>query len=81
MMFYLLYYDVQHVTCQHALLSQENQEYYNQHDQQLIPCKHDGGSGYYNQSDQQFLVYKHNVGLEQVNTELIPSIVLEEKED
>ena len=62
-------------------LSQENQDFYNQHNQRLITCKHDGGQGYYNQSDQQFIARKHNGGLEQVNTELVPNIVLEEKED
>ena len=31
--------------------SQENQGYYNQHDQQPITCKHDGSRGHYNQSD------------------------------
>ena len=30
------------------LLSQENQDYYNQHDQQFITCKYDGGQEYYN---------------------------------
>ena len=33
------------------LLSQDNQDYYNQHDQQPITRKHDGGQGYYNRSD------------------------------
>ena len=46
------------------LLSQENKDYYNRHDQQLITCKHDGGQGYCNQSDQQFIARKHNGGLE-----------------
>ena len=63
------------------LSSQENKDYYNQHDQQLITCKHDGGQGYYNQSDQQFIACEYNGGLEQVNTKLVPNIVLEEKED
>ena len=61
------------------LLSQENQDYYNHHDQQLITCKYDGDQGYYNQSDQQFITRKYNGDLEQVNTELVPAIVLEEK--
>ena len=63
------------------LLSQENQDCYNQHDQQLITCKYDGGQGYYNRSDQQFITRKHNGGLEQVNTELVPAIVLKEREE
>ena len=63
------------------LLSQENQDYYNWHDQQLTTYKYDVGWGYYNQSDQQFIICKHNSGLEQVNTELVPDIVLEENED
>ena len=42
------------------LLSQENQEYYNRHDQQFITHKHDGGQEYYDQSDQQFIARKHS---------------------
>ena len=30
------------------LLSQENEDYDNQHDQQLMICKHDGGQGHHN---------------------------------
>ena len=30
------------------LISQENQDYYNQHDQQFITHKHDGSQKYYN---------------------------------
>ena len=30
------------------VLSQENQDYYNRHDQQFIARKHDGGQKYYN---------------------------------
>ena len=64
-----------------SLWSQENQDYYNQHDQQLITRKHDGGWEYYNQSDQQFIARKHDGGLEQVTIELVPDIILEEEED
>ena len=32
-------------------ISQENQDYDNQHDQQLMICKHDGGQRYCNQSN------------------------------
>ena len=46
-----------------------------------MTCKHDGGQGYYNQRDQQFIAHKHNGGEEQVNTELAPDIVLEDKEE
>ena len=63
------------------LSSQENQDYNNRHDQQLITCKHDDNWGYYNQSDQQFIDCKHNGGREQVNTELVADIVLEEEEN
>ena len=35
------------------LLSQENQNYDNQHDQHLMTCKHDAGRGQHNQSDPQ----------------------------
>ena len=50
------------------LLSQESQDYGNQHDQQLMTRKHDGGQGHYNKSDQQFIAHKHNGGVERVNT-------------
>ena len=33
------------------LLSQENQDYDNQYDQQLMTCKHDSGQGHHNQSN------------------------------
>ena len=58
------------------LLSQENQDYYKWHDQQLITCKHDDGRKYYDQSDPQFIVHKHNNGIEQVNIESVPNIIL-----
>ena len=61
------------------LLGQENQDYYNWHDQQLITHKHDYGQEYYNWRDQQHIACKHNGGLEQVTTELVPDIVLEEE--
>ena len=35
------------------LLSQENQDYDNEHDQQLMTCKHDTGQGHHNPSDPQ----------------------------
>ena len=35
------------------LLSQENKDYDNQHDQQLMTCKHDTGRGYQNLSNPQ----------------------------
>ena len=63
------------------LLRQENQDYYNWHDQQFIVCKHDGDWKYYNQSDQQFITRKHDGCPEQVTNELILNIVLEEEED
>ena len=63
------------------LLSQENQDYTNQHDQQLMTRKHDGCGGHQNQSYQQFIAHKHNGGVEQVNTKLEPDGVLEEKEE
>ena len=53
------------------LSSQENQDYNNQHDQQLMTRKHDGGQGYYNQSNPQLIAHRHNGGVEQVNTELV----------
>ena len=62
-------------------LSQQSQDYYNQHDQQFISRKHDGGRGYYNQSDQQLFARKHKGGLEQVTIELVPNIILEEEEE
>ena len=63
------------------LLSQENQDYDNEHDQQLMTCKHDGGQRYHNQSDSQSISHKHNSDIEQGNTELEPNSVLEEKEE
>ena len=63
------------------LLSQDDQDYDNQHDQQFIARKHDGGQKYCNQNDLQFIASKHNGGLEQVTTELVPNIVLEEEDD
>ena len=63
------------------LLNQENQDYYNQHDQQFSACKHDGGQEYYNWRDQQFIACKYDGGLEQVTIELVPDIILEEEED
>ena len=62
-----------------CLLSQENQDYYNRYDQQLIARKHDSGQKYYNKSDQQFITRKHNGGLKQVTIELVPNIILEEE--
>ena len=53
------------------LSSQENQDYNNQHDQQLMTCKHDGCRGYYDQSNPQFIAHRHNGVVEQVNTELV----------
>ena len=43
--------------------------------------KHDGGQRYYNQTDPQFIAHKHNGGVERVNTELIPDIVLVVKQE
>ena len=63
------------------LLSQENQDYDNWHDQQLMTHKNDGGWGHHNQSNSQFIAHKHNGGGERVNTELEPDSVLEEKEE
>ena len=63
------------------LLSQENQDYYNQHNQQFIARKHDGGQGYYNLRDQQLITREYDGGLEQVTIELVPDIILEEEED
>ena len=63
------------------LSSQENQDDYNWHDQQLITRKYDDDWGYYNQSDQQFIACKHNSDLERVTNELVPAIVLEEEGD
>ena len=45
------------------LLSQENQDYNNQHDQQLMTYKHDGGQGHHNQSDPQFDAHRYNSGV------------------
>ena len=36
---------------------------------------------YYDQLDQQYIAYKYNGGLEQVTLELVPNIILIEKED
>ena len=67
-------------TTDNEVLNQENQYYNNQHDQQLMTRKHDSDQGHHNQSNPQF-IGKHNGGLEQVNTELVPNTVLEEKEE
>ena len=40
--------------------SQENEDYHNQHDQQLVTSKHDCSQGHHNQSDSQFIYCKHN---------------------
>ena len=71
------------VTNTHAIniLSQENEGYNNQHDQQLMTRKNDGGQGRHNQNIPQFIVQKHNGGVKQVNNELEPNSVLEEKEE
>ena len=45
------------------LLSQEPHDYYFQHDQQFVACKHDGDQEYYNQRDQQFVAYKYDYSL------------------
>ena len=63
------------------LLSQENKDHYNQHDQQPTTCKHDGGQGYYNQSDQEYIASEQDNGLERVTIKLVPNIILEEEED
>ena len=63
------------------LLSQENQDYDNQYDQQLLTRIHDGGWGHHNWSNPQFIPHKHNGGVERVTTELEPDSVLEEKEE
>ena len=62
------------------LVTQENQDYYKQHDQHFIACKHNGGQEYYNQRDQQFITRKYDGGLEWVNIELVPNIILKEEE-
>ena len=62
-------------------LSQENQDYNNQHNQQLMKSKYDGSQGYCNLSDPQFNAHKHIGGVERVNTELVPDSVLKEKEE
>ena len=51
------------------LLSQENQDYYNRHDQQFIARKHDGGQKCYNRSDQQCIAHKHDGSMERVTIE------------
>ena len=43
--------------------------------------KHDGGQGHHNQSNPQSIAYKHNGGVEQVNTDLEPKNILEEKKE
>ena len=50
------------------LLSQENQDYDNQHDQQLMIRKHDGGQGHHNLINPQSIAHKQNGGVEWVNT-------------
>ena len=60
-------------------LSQENQDYNNRHDQQLLTRKYDGCQGYCNQSDPQFTTYKHNSGVERINIELVPNSVLKKE--
>ena len=59
------------------ILFQENEDYHNQHDQQLITHKHDGGQGHHNQSNLQFIAHKHNSGVKRVNNESEPNSVLE----
>ena len=61
-------------------MSQENQDCYNQHDQQFITRKHDGGQEYSNWRDQQFIVCKFDGGLERFIIELVPGIIMGEKE-
>ena len=39
------------------LLSQEDQDYNNRHDQKLMTCKHDTGQGHHNPSDPQFTIF------------------------
>ena len=63
------------------LTSQENQDYNNQYDQQLMTYKHNGGQGHHNQSNPQSIADKHNGGVEQINTKLEPNSVLEEKKE
>ena len=63
------------------LSSQKNQDYYNQHDLQLITHKHVGGWGYYNQNDQRFIASKQNGDPERVTNELVPNIILDEEEE
>ena len=58
------------------LLSQENRDHYNRHDQKHITRKHIGGREYYNQNDQQFIDCKQDGGLERVTIELVPVIIL-----
>ena len=60
------------------LLSQENQDCNNQHDQQLVTHKHTGGRGHHNQSNPQSIAHKQNGGVELVNTESELNSVLEE---
>ena len=63
------------------LLSQENQDCYNWHNQQVVTRKHDGGREYYNQSDQQCIAYKRNGGLGRDTIELAPNSILEEEKE
>ena len=63
------------------LLSQENQDYYNRHDQQHITRKHVAGRQYYNRNDQQFIAHKQDGCLERVIIALVPDIIPEEEEN
>ena len=63
------------------LLSQENQDYNNQHDQQLTTHKHGGGQGRHNQKDTPSIVHKHNGGVQWVKNESETNSNLEEKEE
>ena len=62
-------------------LSQGNQGYYNQLDQQFITHKYDGSQEYYNQRDQQFIACRYNGGLDGVTIELVLTVILKEEED
>ena len=61
------------------LLSQENQDYDIQHDQQLMTHKHDGGQRHHNQNDPQSIARKNNSGVERFNTEFEPNSVFKKK--
>ena len=63
------------------LFSQENQDYDNLHDQQLMTRKHDGGQGRHNQNDTESIVHKHNSAIQQFDNELEPNSNLEEKKE